>query len=77
VADSFEEFYRDGERGPGHRFKLPLWATADTLIARLDEQRIARINVVSGQQTTIVDDDRFLEPADDYRGGSGFAYWHP
>jgi hypothetical protein len=54
-----------------------LWATADTLIARLDEQRIARINVVSGQQTTIVDDDRFLEPADDYRGGSGFAYWHP
>ncbi len=55
----------------------PVWIGDEALIVRVNERDLVRIDVSTGERTTIVAGARFLPPADDYPGGFGFAYWQP
>jgi hypothetical protein len=55
----------------------PVWIGSEALIVRVNERDLVRIEVDTGERTTIVAGPRFLPPADDYPGGYGFAYWQP
>lgn len=64
-------------KGYGVVPEAPQWLDDRTLVARVDEREVVRIDVESGRRTSIVSGDRFLPPVDDYPGGSGLAVWRP
>jgi hypothetical protein len=68
-----------GDVGYGVVPEAAVWIDDSTLLARLDESSVIRVDLVNGGSTRVpvVEGDRFLPPADDYPGGTGLAYWAP
>ncbi len=77
IDDSMRGSIEIDEVSYGIDTEPPVWIGDEALIVRVNERDLVRIDVSTGERTTIVAGARFLPPADDYPGGFGFAYWRP
>jgi hypothetical protein len=64
-------------KGYGVTPEAPQWIDETSLLVRVDEHRLERVDAMSGERTIVVVGNRFRPTDDGYPGGSGLAVWRP